>query len=444
MPPAPAAPPPAVIVPAPPSKPLPPPTTTINVSSLPKPDAPSKPPVPGSARARMREELSRAAGIEPPKPSPAPAAKPDSPPEQARTELGEEIQGREADTGVPQAPKSPPPAAPDTTTPGAASSAPTTPAEQRKLSPWKLVDQFKEKALKAEARALELEKQVIPEPERKATTEKLAKYEQRIKELEEVVRFTDYRKSEEFQVKYQKPYESAVQRAMQELGELTIGQGENARPVNANDLFELVALPLPKAKELASQVFGDFASDVMFHRKEIKALFEAQNQALQEAQKNGAQREEEARQKMAQSREALTSEIKSTWNKIHADLLADEKVGVYFKPREGDQDWNERLTKGFELVDGAFEQNAADPKLTPEQRAAVIRRHAAVRNRAAGWGPLRFENGKLKAEIEALKQELGQFKASTPATGGQQPGTASATPPRAKDAMFAALQKLAH
>ncbi len=315
----------------------------------------------------------------------------------------------------------------------------------KKPSPWKLLEQYKTKYTEAEKQILELKNSVVPEAERTAMTTRMQQAEKRAQELEDEIRYVNYAKSQEFQDKHQKPYEQAWQRAMSELHELTITDPSNqqTRAVTANDLMELVNLPLGKAREVADAVFGNFADDVMAHRKEIKSLFESQSMALEEAKKTGAERESKRKQDYQNMYGTVSKQTQEIWQKVNADMLADPKIGEYFKPKEGDTEWNYSLTKGFQLVDQAYAENPMDPRLTPEQRKEVIARHAAVRNMAAGWRPLRRQVKKLQGQVKELEGELKKYKESTPAAGGTSQVSTISKPGSNRDSMYAALQKMA-
>lgn len=309
------------------------------------------------------------------------------------------------------------------------------------------MDQYK-------ARTAELEKKLaeagnLPEAKQKeylTRIEELTKHNER---LENEIRFANYSESKDFKEKFQTPYESAWQRAVSELSEITITDPNTsaARQANAQDLWDLISVPLSKARELADQYFGAFADDVMAYRKEIKGLFDARAAALEDAKKNGAARDKERAEIMGKRIQEMSVQIKDVWEKANQQAATHEKYGKYVTPTEGDQDGNQRLAKGFELVDRAFSEFALvrDPNLTAEQRAAIVKRHAAVRNRAAAFGRLVAQVEKLAAEKQALEKELGQFKSSTPPAGGgggqQAPAPAAGT---ARDQVFGKLRSLAH
>lgn len=428
MPEAPTAPPPAA-----PDAPAAAPVKQINVSQMPAPAAPIRPAKPGSARDRMRQTMEKQFGgvVE----APASPAEPKPDPKPAVSPRPAEDETAPAEAVTEAKPATPP-------------SAETPAPEAKKVSPWKLVDQFKERATRAEQRVLELEKEMGPESDRQARAARMEAAEKRLQELEQEIRYVNYSKSKEFQEQYQKPYEEAWSRAMGELKEITLQDPttQQKRPVSDQDLIELVNLPLGRAREIADQVFGPFSDDVMAHRKAIRELFEKQHSALEKAKTEGATREQQMRETFQRVHQQISSTVKQTWDQVNATILEDAQTGGFFKPKEGNQEWNNRLEKGFKLVDQAFAENPMDPRLNPEQRAAIIKRHAAVRNRAAGWGPLRHENTVLAKKVAELESELKQYKESTPSPSPTATRSTAVSPSTggARASVMGALQKLAH
>ena len=61
------------------------------------------------------------------------------------------------------------------------------------------------------------------------------------------------------------------------------------------------------------------------------------------------------------------------------------------------------------------ELNAAK---TVEERDAIIKAHAALRNRAVGFSVLKHENVSLKAKVAELEKAIAEFQASEPTGGG--------------------------
>lgn len=327
--------------------------------------------------------------------------------------------------------------------------------KSKKANPWKLYDTEKQARASAEAEVQRLKSSVVPEQERTAIMERVTKAEARAKELEDHIRFVSYEKSTEFKDQYQAPYEAAWKRATSELSEIAIVDpiSQQQRAVTSQDILELVNLPLGKAREVADEVFGKFADDVMAHRKEIRGLFEKQNQALDEAKKNGGQRDQQNREAFQRRTAEVSGFVQKTWKEANDEFLKDPVNGEYFKPKtvkEGQQptpeesEWNEALERGFKLVDEAWGSNAMAPNLKPEERQAIIKKNAAVRNRAAAFGPLKRLAKRLESKIAKLEKDLEQYSGSTPGAGGSTPQNGVKTVSSAKSAFSERLRKMAH
>lgn len=321
--------------------------------------------------------------------------------------------------------------------------------KKAKVSPWKLLKEREAALADATAKLSETEKRAIPEAKWKEREVALEAATKRNNELEEEIKFVNYSKSKEFAEKYQQPYKAAWDRAMGELGELTIQEtnpegdpvGES-RAVAPNDILELVNMPLGKAFEAARAKFGDLAPEVMAHRKEIRKLADEQGTALENARKSGGEREKVQTEKQQKDYNDLSDHIKQTWSKASEELKADPVNNVYFTPRDGDEQGNQRLAKGYEMADRAFSENPLTPGLTPEQRASIVKRHAAVRHRAAAFGRMKYDLGQRDIKIAELQKLVDDYKGSEPNRDGSkkpnQPVQRSA-----KNSMFEELRKLA-
>lgn len=397
---------PPVAAPAVTPAPIPASGKEIFVSTMPKATTPPEAPKPGSAKEGMVERMKSRA-----KPEPGTEA-----------QVAEKPKTSEATPTTEKAEASPAAEPPEAT-----ATDPKT-GEKKKVNPWKLVDEYKAKLAKLEAEQLEVSKRALPKEEWEKTQSEIAAEKKRNQELEEEIKYVNYSKSKEFQEKYQRPYDEAWKRAMSELGELVVEDGGSERPLQPADILELVNLPLPEARSRAEQLYGPFANDIMQHRKEIRNLFDQQVTALDEAKKGGIERTKKLEQEYKQQYEATTTEIRSTWSKANEEAQAHPKYGSYFKPVEGDEQGNQRLAKGFELADRAFSENPLAPGITPEQRKAIVERHAAVRNRAAAFGKLVHLNETKDATIAELKKELEQYKASEPGAAGRKPDVSKNQP----------------
>ena len=93
---------------------------------------------------------------------------------------------------------------------------------------------------------------------------------------------------------------------------------------------------------------------------------------------------------------------------------------------------------------GRLDLEQALASISTEERRAIIKRHAAVRNRAAAFGRLVYDLKKASDEVAELKKELSRYRGSEPPTGGTpRSGAAPAGPTNAHEEVFGALRKLA-
>lgn len=405
-----------------PVAPPPKPTTAIQVSQMPTTPEPI-PTKPGSARERMLQDLRSKA-----KPAPEPPAGETPPAETPKA--GEQPKPAETPKPPEQTPK-------PTETP----KVPETPEERKKANPWKLVDTYKNRVGELEKQVAEAKTSSLAEQERRTLTERAEKAETDLKASKDRLRFLDYRNSDDFKKKYEEPYMQAWQRAMGDLRELTVtDEAGNSRAITTDDISRVVGMGLQQAREYCDATFGPFANDVMAHRKEIKYLMDSYHSALQEAEKTNAaewgKKQEEIQNQIKSTGEFITRE----WNAANQEFSSDPKAGRFIKPIDGDEEWNSRLQKGFAFVDQAMSQNPADLKHSPEERAKIVRRHAAMRNRAAAFGAVRWKLEQAESRISELEEELKKYKESVPSpTGGRQESTAPAAG-SAREQVFAALR----
>jgi len=395
---------------------------------------PSEAPKTGSAKSRLRESLEAKSNANPRTAAP-PVAKPVERPGTAATPPVQPKPGEA--TASPAEPA----ATAATETPKPGESTAVDPKDGKRPSPWKLVEDYKAKATKAEQELAQLRQNQLPENDRKSLEERIAKAEQQAAEYKKRLIDKDWQESDDYK-KQQSEYESAWKVAIAEMQGITVSDGQGGeRPVSAQDLLTIVNAPMAQARKMSEELFGSYANDVMLHRNKIRDLFDNQSKSLEAKKAESLAKKQQELETQAKTQKELMQTISTTWQKENEAALNDPKYGPLFKPREGDEQWNQRLAKGFELVDKAFSQNPADPKLTPEERAAVIRRHAAVRNRAAAWGPLRGEVEALTAQVKSLTEELATYKGTEPPTGGERK-TAPAAAPGSGNAKAGIMEEL--
>ena len=320
------------------------------------------------------------------------------------------------------------------------------PKDGKKIGGWKVAKYWRKQHEEVSAQLADAHSRIIPEADAVKLKEELTLTKSQAERLEQIVRFKDYEKSSEFQEKYYKPYQAAWQRALTELSEIPVTDSSgNARPMKPEDLMSLVNMPLAQARQVADQAFGPFAGDVMTHRKEIRTLFDNQANALKEAEKNGVEHSKKVQDQMKQAFTHMTNEVNQTYKAANEAIVADPKYGPLLKADDTDADAKALLEKGFAFADKALAESPMNPQLTPEQRADIVRRHAALRNRAAAFPRLMRDRTNHLARIAELEKELAQYQSSTPPAGGEPQGQRpnGGTPMTARERMYEELKKRA-
>lgn len=321
----------------------------------------------------------------------------------------------------------------------------TTKGEKGKVNPWKLVDEHKQARTKLEAEIAELRKLVADPEARKSELAKIEEVTKRNEELEKQIHFVDYSQSKEFKEKYVAPYEKKWSHVMSELKDVTISDvNGRERPVAPRDILELVNLPLSKANEKAEEMFGGAASVVMGYRAELRSLFQAKSEALEQAKTEGVTKAKQQAEEHQKQVSQIQTVVSKNWEEATKGIAANEATGHYFRPVEGDDQFNQRLEKGYKLIDDVMNQNPFDPKLSEDQRREVVKKHASVRARAAAFGALRHRYETLKKEHDALTEKLKGYEESEPGFVGEQKNEGTPiSSGKASDSVFSALRKIA-
>jgi len=423
---------------APAAPPVAPPTQTpASTPAAPSRPAPkpaaAKPAAPAPAKPQVRPSTVRTPAV----PQPAPEAKVTNPFDEAEAEMDRFAGDEEADLRPPGARRTPPkPARPGETeeepaaTPNAEAEMEEQPAaeeqpkvEEEKLgpdgkplaekggraSPWKLVDTYKKRSADLEKQLAEIQAKGAELP--KEVTEKLTALEARNKELEDEMRFVDYKKSKEFVETYQQPYEEAWKNAIDDLKELTVtNDNGTVTAATVDDMMTIANLPLGKARELAEARFGNSANDIMAHRRVLRDLADKQTKALEQSQKMRGEREQKRNLERETFMKARMEETAKAWNTINEQMIEQYD---YLRPVEGEVERNERLEKARTMVDETMKKKVGEAK-TQEERNQILKAHAAVRNRAIGFSVLKHENKSLKARVAELEKSLAAFEESEP------------------------------
>jgi len=296
--------------------------------------------------------------------------------------------------------------------------------EKKKENPWHLLKAEKAAKAKYEAEIAELRKQVVNPEARKSEVAELAALRKERDDLMNTIRFKDYEQHPEFKETYEKPYKEAWKFSIRNLKGLTKISEDGSRVAAlsetelANDLLEMVNLSTPKARELAEEMYGDSAEDVMRERDKIKMAFDRRNEALEQNRAEGAKKEESRIKEERQRAEALSSELKTIYDKANEYHSKDPRMKEFFQPIEGDDEANSILESGYKMVDEAFSRTPMDPSLSEKERASPVKKHAAVRHRSAGFGRVKYLLAKERAITSDLKAKLAQYESTVP---GRQP-----------------------
>jgi phage terminase large subunit-like protein len=276
--------------------------------------------------------------------------------------------------------------------------------------------------------------QIESHPEYKSLKERYEQTEKRLRDLDNEIKYLRYESSSEYKERYEKPFIEAYQAGRAKAASLkVVGEDGTERQGKPED-FDTVCRILDddKAAEVAAQLFGAKAPLVLYYRERVHELNNARIRAAEEFRKN-------AEEKIRQWEEANKRHRERTlqlWKQYNEE--AQKNYPKWFAPVEGDEELNEVLRKGYELVDKAF---TSGKDMSPED---MIRLHAAVRNRAAAFGRMVLENKRLQNRIKELEKELAQFKSSEPAgTPGGRAKSATKPPAAGIDEVLNELDKLA-
>lgn len=299
--------------------------------------------------------------------------------------------------------------------------------------------------LQGKLKALEAERNKPADPkdhpEYKKVSETLTAREKRLAELEDEMRFTNFEKSGEYKEQYWGPFAEAYEQGRNKVSAFRItDESGQPRQGTAEDFDALMRITDDDAAaDFASDLFGNKAPSVMYHREKVQELNNRRIKAIEDFRKQGGEREK-----------TRTAQQQKTQQEMAAQWEAEKKAGVekfphWFKPEDGDEKGNGLLERGFALADAAFGAELKDPKtgeVVPLGPQEMVKLHSAIRNKAAGFDRLAYKHNLAKQRITALEKELQAFKDSEPTPGetGRKPKQGGGS---AMDEADAALQKLA-
>lgn len=254
-------------------------------------------------------------------------------------------------------------------------------------------------------------------PEVKTMAEKLKAAESRLQEYDSEMLYVNAEKSEQFQKEHYQPYVTAYQDAYSTLSDWPVAvEGSAPRAITPQEFQKIVQAGSGKeALEVARSIYGDeIEAGVVFAARQ--SVVDAARR-LQRAKENIRQTAEQRQQQTLEQSRAETE----MWQRFNQEAV--EKYPQWFKPPEDDEKAAELLNKGYEFADKAFSPEAQ--KWTPEQRARHL---SALRNRAAAFDRLAYENKSRADRIKELETELEEFKDSEPSGGEVPAGDKQAEP----------------
>lgn len=227
----------------------------------------------------------------------------------------------------------------------------------------------------------------------------------RLEEYEIELRYQDYTKSEEFKEKYEKPYQQRFDRAVDEVKELYVNlEDGSSRPATEKDFERILGADKTEVKALARKMFGDEDyRDVLEHRRDLIEMNRKATQDAKNYRENANKRELERASKKLEA----DTQLKRLWEKANEEI--PEKFPQYFKPIEGDDEYNAALKQGYEIIDAAH-----DPNLPIEEKVARL---AGARHRAAGYRAQVLLRKRAEARVKELEEVVKGYEESAPKGG---------------------------
>lgn len=284
----------------------------------------------------------------------------------------------------------------------------------------KVYETTKKRVADLESELNTLKSKPADDPEKKALQDRLSEREKRLEDLETEMRFVSYQSSAEYKDKFQKPFESAYANGRNKAASLKVNTADgDPRQGTAEDFDAIMQITDDgTAAERAAELFGTQAPMILYHRERVMERNMERWQAIEDYKTKGAEREKQRAEVETKTRAEFQKQTGEIGQKFKDEAAAAvEKYPQFFKDIEGDDAGNTILKKGFEMADCAFAMNALDPKLTPDERGKVVRLHAAVRNKAAGFDRLAHVNSGLKAKVAELQAKLDEIAGTSPGDG---------------------------
>ncbi len=290
------------------------------------------------------------------------------------------------------------------------------------------------------------------DPEKKSLAEKLQATEARLKQMDDEMRFVNYEKSTEYKDHYEKPYHDAWQSGRNWISRLKAnGDDGNPRQATAQDFDAMAQMAMQDPDAAANALEAMFgptkAATIATHITKVLDAGRTMTEALEHYRKEGGVRAQQSQEQQAK----LHQELESVWKSAIDPKTVPDKFKPWVLPKGADdqgnpldQDGDELLTRGLAEFDKAQSEDARDPRLTLDQRKAIINRAAAIRNKAANFPRLVRWIEQRDAKIAELEKALKGYQKSEPGAGEERTDAKTPVGPNGTmDSVFANLDKKA-
>lgn len=292
------------------------------------------------------------------------------------------------------------------------------------------------KSLEAKIKALETK----PD-EQAGDAKKLEAYERQLEELrgettkyKQQIASLDYTKSDEYKRQYAEPANRVYAEAIALVQRLKVNDGDASRPAVQADFDYIRSLPVEQRRKAATELFGDYAADVVDYTRDIDRIKRDANGAVE--------RHSQEHERTALEREGMTKRQAQEYENLRKSSLenmrANETWGKWFREDPADPEGSKLLADSFSEIEKITSQL---DKLPMDQQAA----YGAFYHASAAAAPrLMLEVNRLTSKLSAMTAELEKIRGTDPGAVGQQaaspPGDASK--PKGIDGALAAFDNL--
>jgi hypothetical protein len=273
---------------------------------------------------------------------------------------------------------------------------------------------------KAQVRIAEVEPLIAVTPESKALSEKLAAIEKHNLELQARLEVYDFQESPQYQQQFKSKWDSAAGRAMADIKQLTVEEGDKTRAATAADMDSILSLPTAvAAARKIRELFGDDAPLVQSHYNQLRALQAERDDALSQHKQTFEQRRKDREAELGRQaswKKDAVAAIRADMAKRKADILAPE-----------DPDEKKLVTEAMNSYDAALTQRAQmsldkqvifDETVRARQAASFVLEKRMEKIKATHESALKEKDTRI-AELES---QIKQYEESGPGPGRREAG----------------------